>query len=78
MADVIHLEVGQNPPQDPSALLVARDLTGGFYVLNAEPDFQRLTAPATYPISDDDRSAAIDRATAYADQNGVAKIYVVT
>jgi hypothetical protein len=77
MADVIHLEAGQDPPSDVDCLIVARDLTGAFYVPSPEVGYHRTAEVSSYPISDADRSAAIDRARGYADQHGIAKVYVV-
>jgi hypothetical protein len=77
MADVIHLEAGQDPPKDVDCLIVARDLTGGFYVPSPEVGYLRSAEPLDTPISEADRAAAIDRATGYADRHGINKIYVV-
>jgi hypothetical protein len=77
MAAVIHLEAGAEPPNDPGSLIVARDLTGGFYAL--EPGaYARTETPSDQPISEPDRTATIDRAAAYADQHGLKTVYVVS
>jgi hypothetical protein len=77
MADVVHLEVGAEPPKDPNSLIVTRDITGGFYALGPEA-YARPAASPEQPISEPDRTATIDRAAAYADQHGLKTVYVVT
>ena len=78
MAKVIHLGVGEDPPpNDDNSLIVVRDLTGAFYVPTPEVTYQRSAEAAAAPISDDDRSAAIERATTYADAHGINTVYVV-
>jgi hypothetical protein len=79
MAEVIHLELGAAPPADASCLVVTRDITGGFYALKPEPDgVFTAPGPLIQPLSEADRSAAIERAKVHADQNGLRKIYVVS
>jgi hypothetical protein len=46
-------------------------------LLRAHAAYQRSAEAAAAPISDDDRSAAIERATNYADAHGINTIYVV-
>jgi hypothetical protein len=74
---VNHLEEGLEPPNEP-CVVVTRDITGGFYVVSSEAGFHKAAPPSPNPISDVERSAAIDRATAYADQHGMRTVYVVT
>ncbi|HXQ45785.1 MAG TPA: hypothetical protein VN806_04165 [Caulobacteraceae bacterium] len=78
MTNLIHLDVGQDPPKGESCLIVARDVTGGFYVTTSEAGYQRGASLAAYPISDADRTVVIDRAKAYGDQHGLHNVYVVT
>jgi hypothetical protein len=78
MAKVIHLAEGIDPPEKESSLIVARDVTGAFYVVTSEAGYRRSTAPSSAPISEADRTAAIDRAKVYADQSGIHTVYVVT
>jgi hypothetical protein len=77
MAEVIHLDAGQDPPENVDCLIVARDLTGAFYVPSPEVGYRRTAEASSVPISDADRTAAIERATGYADQHGINKVYVV-
>jgi hypothetical protein len=78
MTNLIHLDVGQDPPKGESCLIVARDVTGGFYVTTSEAGYQRGEPLSAYPISDADRTVAIDRAKTYGDQHGLQNVYVVT
>ena len=76
MTQVNHLEEGVMPPDEP-CVVVTRDVTGGFYVVSSETGFHRQAPPSPNPISDSDRTAAIDRAKTYADQHGMKTVYVV-
>lgn len=78
MANVIYLAEGLDPPAKEHCLIVARDVTGAFYVLSSETGYQRGAAPPPYPISEADRTAAIERAKAHADREGIHTVYVVT
>jgi hypothetical protein len=78
MAAVIHLEAGVEPPKDPSSLVVARDVTGGFYAIGPEERYIRPATPPEHPVSEADRAAAIERASAHADQHGLNTVYVVS
>ena len=77
MADVIQLKEGQNPPQGEDCYVVTRDPTGRFYIPHPEVGFQRSAMAASHPISNDNRTATIQRATGYADKHGVHTVYVV-
>ena len=78
MAQVNHLETGIDPPENDKYVVVARDVTGGFYVESSEPGYARGTPVSEYPIDEADRDAAISRAKALADRVGVDTVYVVS
>ena len=78
MADLIHLDVGEDPPKAENCVIVTRDVTGGFYVTTSEAGYQRGASLEAYPISDADRTVVIDKAKAYADGHGLHHVYVVT
>jgi hypothetical protein len=71
------LAEGQNPPTDVACYIVARDPTGRFYIPDPEVGFQRPVRALFHPVSNDSRTATIDRASAYADRHGVDTVYVV-
>jgi hypothetical protein len=78
MAELNHLETGVDPPDSDKYVVVARDVTGGFYVESSEPGYARGTPAGEYPIDETDRDAAIERAKALADRVGVKTVYVVS
>ena len=77
MANVIHLEPGISPP-DEACMAVVRDVTGGFYVVSSEQDLNEVAPASPNPISEADRAATIERATAYADLHKLKTVYVVS
>jgi len=74
MTKVIHLEKGAEPPEGASCLTVARDVTGGFFVSSSDTSD---ATPSDYPVSENDRTAAIERASAHADRFKIPTVYVV-
>jgi hypothetical protein len=78
MAKVNHLEGGLDPPEGGKYVIVARDVTGGFYVESSEPGYERGAPPTRYPIDESEREKAIARAAAHADQNEVETVYVIS
>lgn len=78
MAEVNHLEQGVDPPESEHCVIVARDVTGGFYVISSEPGYSRSGPVTDYPVREPERAAVIDRATAHADAHGVSIVYVVS
>lgn len=76
MAAVIHLATGEHPPKNKSCVVVLRDVTGGFFVLSSADSYQREVAPTAVPINDAERTAAIERASAYADSQKLDTVYV--
>jgi hypothetical protein len=77
MAQVIELDVGQDPPGDRDYYAVVRDPTGHFYVADSEIGFVRSFQAASHPVSEGERASAINRAAIYADKHGVEAVYVV-
>jgi hypothetical protein len=78
MAHVNHLELGMEPPKSDRYVVVARDVTGGFYVVSSADGYRRGASPKDYPISEADREAALARAKDLADRNGIETVYVVS
>jgi hypothetical protein len=78
MVEVNHLEQGVNPPEEEHTVVVARDVTGGFYVISSEPGYRRGAPAQQYPVSEGERAVVIERAKALADKSGVSTVYVVT
>jgi hypothetical protein len=78
MARVIHLPAGEHPRKDENCVVVLRDAAGGFFVLGSADVYERALSPSAYPISDAERTVAIDRATAHADSHGIETVYVVS
>ncbi len=76
MAHVIHLAEGEHPPADRGCVVVLRDSAGGYFVLSSVDSYQREESPSRYPILDAERSAAIERATTFADARGIDTVYV--
>jgi hypothetical protein len=77
MAEVNHLEAGVNPPEEEHTVVVARDVTGGFYVISSEPGYRRGAEPHLFPVAEGERNLVIERAKALADKTGVSTVYVV-
>ena len=78
MAEVNHLEQGVNPPEEEHTVVVARDVTGGFYVISSEPGYRRGAPAHQFPVAETERLAVIERAKALADRSGVSTVYVVS
>lgn len=78
MVEVNHLEKGVNPPEEEHTVVVARDVTGGFYVISSEPGYRRGAPAELYPVAEGERERVIERAKAHADRAGVSTVYVVS
>ena len=78
MAKIIHLDAGLAPPEDETCLIVVRALTGGYYVADPAAGYQKHADPLAQPVAQDERDAAIARASAWSDQHGIQNVYVVS
>ena len=76
MAGVIYLAEGEHPPGTRPCGVVLRDSAGGYFVLSSLDSYQREESPTRYPIVESERTAAIDRAQAFADTHGIETVYV--
>lgn len=82
MAEVMRLGHGEQPPANAQCVRVeqnlSRGITGPVDMMLVPPDFLSAIFYVVQPFGEAEWADAIEKAKAWADSNGIAKVYVTS